>query len=547
MPPADEPSPHRTVGDALLEQLAAHGVEVCFGVPGVHNLPFWSGTGPRVVGVRHEQAAGYAADAAARATGGLGVALTTTGPGFANALAAFGEAWASFSPMLLISSETPLGPRRSSGHDDGLLHGMRSQADVVVHGFGARAVSARSGTEALAALPDLAAHTLATGRPSYLGVPADVLASEWARPVPPPMTVPRTRPHQEAVRTATAALQGRRVALWLGARAVPAEAAVRRLAQRLGALVVPTYQARGLLADLPGTVVAPPHEAAVAAAVASCDVLLVVGDDLHGMTTRNWRMPVPSTVIALTDDLHGSLGDYDLEARVHGDVALTVEALLEALGPGDGPTPPRGEDLTAAVLADVAADERTASAAAFLATVDAGWPAEGAVVVDMCVAGYWLGGYSRQPRARRLQYPVGWGTLGYGLPAAIGPAALGVPTLAVVGDGGAAMGLGELATYAQERLPVALLVVSDGGYGMLRYDQDVAGDPHRGVDLVEPRWEHLAEAFDMSFVRTADPGPGLAEALAAARDGVARGERWLVLLEHRFHPPRTTSPRWREA
>ena len=61
-----------TVADALLDGLAAHGVEVCFGVPGVHNLPFWVGAGtagrPRIVGVRHEGAAGYAADAAARTT-----------------------------------------------------------------------------------------------------------------------------------------------------------------------------------------------------------------------------------------------------------------------------------------------------------------------------------------------------------------------------------------------------------------------------------------------------------------------------------------------
>jgi acetolactate synthase-1/2/3 large subunit len=109
------------------------------------------------------------------------------------------------------------------------------------------------------------------------------------------------------------------------------------------------------------------------------------------------------------------------------------------------------------------------------------------------------------------------------------------------------MGLGELATYTQERLPIALLVVSDGGYGMLRYDQTVAGDPHRGVDLVEPRWEDLASAYGLTCVRTDDPGAGLARALAQAGDGVMRGEQWMVVLEQAFHPPRTTSPRWRES
>ncbi len=540
-----------SVGEALLDQLADHGVEVCFGVPGVHNLAFWVGAGvgrrPRVVGVRHEQAAGYAADTGARASGGLGVALTTTGPGFANALAAFGEAYARFSPVVLISSETPVAPRRTSGHDDGLLHGMRSQADVIAHGFGARAVSSRTAQEALAALPELAAHALAAGRPVYLGVPADVLASEWAGDVPGPVAVPLTAPDATTIEALARTLRGRCVTIWLGARAVPAESGVRRLAERLGALVVPTFQARGMLADYAGTVVAPPHEPLVAEAIAACDVLLVVGDDLHGMTTRNWRMPVPPTIVAITDDVDASLGDYDLAVRAVGDVGLAVDALLGALGTGEPVTAPDGEALTRAVLDEVRADGRTSAAAAFVATVEESWPLDGALVVDMCIAGYWLGGYSRQGRSGRLQYPVGWGTLGFGLPAAIGPAALGIPTLAVVGDGGAAMGLGELATYAQEGLPIALLVVSDGGYGMLRYDQTVAGDPHRGVDLVEPRWEHLAAAYGFTAVRTDDPGAGLARAVAAAREGLNRGERTLVVLEQEFHPPRTTSPRWREA
>jgi acetolactate synthase-1/2/3 large subunit len=405
------------------------------------------------------------------------------------------------------------------------------------------------------AVPRLVAHALANGRPVYLGVPADILASTWAGPDPTPAAGvggsddahAHTPPAPDQVAAVADAVRDRTIALWLGARAVAAEDEVRRLAQRLGALVVPTYQARGMLADLVGTVGAPPHEPAVAAQIAARDVLLVVGDELAGMTTRNWRMPVPPTVVAITDDEEASLGDYPLAARVVGDVATSVTALLDVLGDTDSAPPmPDGGALASAVRDDVAGDPTTAAASAFLTSVDEGWPDSGAVVVDMCIAGYWIGGYSRQRRARRLQYPVGWGTLGFALPAAIGPAALGIPTLAVVGDGGAAMGIGELATYAQERLPVALLVVTDGGYGMLRFDQAVAGDQPRGVTLVEPHWEDLAAAYDLKVVRTDDPGQGLARALAQARNGLTCGERWMVVLEAAFHPPRTTSPRWRE-
>ena len=95
--------------------------------------------------------------------------------------------------------------------------------------------------------------------------------------------------------------------------------------------------------------------------------------------------------------------------------------------------------------------------------------------------------------------PVGWGTLGYALPAAVGAAAgTGRPVLAVCGDGGAAYALPELATLVQERLPVCVLVVDDQGYGMLRFDQARAGHALRGVDLEGPDWLALGTAYGVS-------------------------------------------------
>ena len=111
----------------------------------------------------------------------------------------------------------------------------------------------------------------------------------------------------------------------------------------------------------------------------------------------------------------------------------------------------------------------------------------------MAIPGYWYGGYGRVAGPRRLQYPIGWGTLGYALPAAIGAAcARDRPVLAVCGDGGFMYAVGELAVLREQDLPVTVLVVDDGGYGMLRYDQDRAGDAHRGVDLFRPDFAALA-------------------------------------------------------
>ena len=119
-----------TGGEALVAGLRELGVEVAFGLPGVHNLAAWRAfpdSGVRLVGVRHEQAAGYAADGYARATGRLGVALTTTGPGAANVVAATGEAWSAHSPLLVIATDIPLSAR-VAGHFRGVLHETTDQA-----------------------------------------------------------------------------------------------------------------------------------------------------------------------------------------------------------------------------------------------------------------------------------------------------------------------------------------------------------------------------------------------------------------------------------
>src|SRR5215210_7307551 len=116
----------------IVDLLERRGVEVCFGLPGVHNLALWEALREspiRLVGVRHEQAAAFAADGYARATGSVGVALTTTGPGAANTLGAVGEAWASRSPVLVIATDIPSALRRP-GVYRGVLHETDGQADM---------------------------------------------------------------------------------------------------------------------------------------------------------------------------------------------------------------------------------------------------------------------------------------------------------------------------------------------------------------------------------------------------------------------------------
>ena len=92
---------------------------------------------------------------------------------------------------------------------------------------------------------------------------------------------------------------------------------------------------------------------------------------------------------------------------------------------------------------------------------------------------------------------------------------------------------------------MTVLVVDDGGYGMLRYDQRVFGHPERGVDLFTPDWAALAGAFGIGTEQVDHAGQ-VGGALARAHEANLRGEPRLVVWPHRLFPPRTQSPRWFE-
>ncbi|HYN75138.1 MAG TPA: thiamine pyrophosphate-binding protein, partial [Candidatus Limnocylindria bacterium] len=257
-------TPDEAAAARILDLFGAAGVRTAFGLPGVHNLSFWraspSGARPRILPVRHEQTTVYAADGLARATGGLGLALTTTGPGAANAVAAFGEAAVSHSPVVLVASEAPLRVRRP-GVGRGALHEMPDQSALFTP-LAKAVLSATDADEAVAMAADalLLARTAPAG-PVYLGVPSDVLA-DAAGPGPRVREPVRAVPDLRAVETAAALLATtRKVVIWAGGGCVASggEQAVTDLAWRLGAPVITTYAARGLLGvDHPLLVDAPP-------------------------------------------------------------------------------------------------------------------------------------------------------------------------------------------------------------------------------------------------------------------------------------------------
>ena len=560
-------SEQRTVGTAILEMLGAQGVDTVFGLPGVHNLAFWSSepdsggsaaapgqpdsggsaAAPghvRIVGVRHEQACVYAADGYARATGRLGVALTTTGPGAINALAAFGEAAVSGVPVLLISSDVSTALRSPEG-PRGILHEMGDQAAPFA-ALDRPARTVTSADEALTAVAESMSLAMSAPRgPAYVGIPSDILNAPWDGPLPDVPASCSVSPVGAQVDVlAHLIAESPRVVIWSGGgvaqRGDHGHAAVRALAERLGAPVVTTYAGRGVLAGHPLAIETSTHEPEVEAVIASADLLLVIGSGFDAMHTKNWKMSMPARRAAIS--LGAEIGrTIDWDVLVEADLVAAIDVLLHQL-PTESRQPWAPTDLRDRVQARLRSDERTLPAVEFVSAVDS-WPEQGAIVTDMCIPGYWTSSHGRQPRPRRMLNPVGWGTLGYAHPAAIGPAAAGIPTLAVCGDGGPMFALGELASLVQEQLPVTLLVVDDGGYGMLRFDQQVFGHPERGVDLVTPDWQMLAGSFGIAFAEVGNAD----ELRAALADAAARSGPTLILQRTLFYPPASTIPRWFES
>lgn len=542
-------APTTTAAVRLVQALEQLGVELAFGLPGVHNLSIWNALSRskiRLVGVRHEQAAVYAADGFARTTGRLGVALVTTGPGAANTLGATGEAMASGSPVLVIATDIPSVLRRE-GVYRGVLHETRDQAAM----FGPVTKSARrvDSAEAIGSAvleSGLLACKAASG-PVYLGVPTDLLTREVGEPagtVAEPAAVAAWSP-EECDRAAELLSGAQRPLIWAGGGSLRADAGalVGELALALAAPVMTTYMSRGLLGpEHPCAVPGPVHAPEVGQLWDEADVVLAIGTDFDGMMTQNWLMPAPPVMIAINVDAAEAGKNYACEIALVGDARAVLEDLLPRVSPRRGlaELQRRLSSIASAVTRSVTSEDE--QAAAFLELMERVLPADAVVVADMCIPGYWLAGFRRVPLPRRLAYPVGWGTLGFAFPASLGAGLAGAgPTICVAGDGGFLFACGELATVAEARIPVTIVVVDDGGYGMLRFDQTQAGDEPFGVDLAGPDFAALASSFGVPAITVEGFGAGFESALARS---LATGGPQMIVVNATLKPPPTTSPRW---
>jgi acetolactate synthase-1/2/3 large subunit len=537
-------------GSLVVRALAQAGVEVVFGLPGVHNLAIWRALADspiRLVGVRHEQAAAYAADGYARTSGRPGVALVTTGPGAANAVGATGEAWACGSPIVVIATDIPAALRQP-GVYRGVLHETTDQAALFGPVTKAQLRLSDAGLIEAMIASALQIAQLPPSRPVYLEIPTDLLSAAAPEGVEPEMREYEWRaelPEADLEPALELIAEAERPLIWAGGGAMRAGGgeAVGELAQRISAPVITTYQAAGLLGpEHPCDVGLPPFVPECGELWDDADLVIAIGSDLDGTSTQNWAQPQPKRMLAINVDADDAMKNYQPDVVLVGDARVVTEALAER-APEDG-----GVSALASHLERMREetwlrlDREEPAATEFLRSVARALPDDAVIVCDMCIPGYWLGGFYRPPAPRRLLYPLGWGTLGCAFPQALGAALAGAgPAVSFSGDGGFLYAVGELATMAQEQIPLTAVIVDDGGYGMLRYDQRVKGDPTYGVDLETPDFEALVKTFGIE----AETVEGLGDRFGAALAHHVRNDRPSALIaKAAIDPPPNTSPRW---
>jgi len=519
-----------TVGDLVAEFLAALGVRTAFGIVSVHNVPVLDALGRRnairFVPARGEMGGGHMADAYARVSGGLGVLITSTGPGAANAVPALVEAWFAGSPVLHITGQTatPL-----IGRDTGAVHDLPGQGAMlaaVCKSVHRPLVAEQVFGLLLAAVTD----ALSPRRgPVTVELPADLQRQEVARP--PALDrielhLRRVVPLEAELDAAAELLAGsRRPMLWLGNGATEAGAEARALLE-LGFGAVSSWNGRGIVPeDHPRTLGALHGNGSpeIEAFYDTVDVMVVVGSRLRGHETLDGTLRLPRRRVQVDLDPKANGRSYKSELFVQGDAALVLAGLARRLAGRMAVDPAFGDDLAAARERAAAAYRASLGPyASFPAQLRQAMPRDAVWVRDATVAGAtWAHRLMPVYGPRDSVHPVGAG-IGPGLPLGIGAAlavgALGRKTVMLAGDGGFAVNMTELWTAAQEQADLCIIVMNDGIYAAIGHIQDAFQGGRRFFgELRGPDLEGLAALAGMPFWRVNQPdefGDCVARAIA---------------------------------
>ena len=529
-----------TVAELLIEALAEHGVTQVWGVVGDALNPVTDAIRreDRIewVGVRHEEAGAFAASAQAQLTGRLGVCMGTVGPGAIHLLNGLYDAKKSHAPVLAICGQVPreeLGSDFFQEVDNDVLF-----ADVTVFNQTVTRV------DQLPLVIEQAANAaLQQGGVAVLTLPGDVGGLEVPKKTAVPKFVdafPEVVPNADAVRTAAAALNAAEsVTLLVGQGAREARPELLELAGRLNAPMVLTLKAKeGLESDnefevgQSGLIGNP----ATKVAFDGCDALFLVGTDFP---YREF-LPAGKTVVQL-DVRGGHIGRRTpVDHALVGDSRLGLQALLPLLEPKEDRslleksrttyddwregqqrfTDPDYERKPAGLLRrKVDNPDSRIRPELVAAAIDRHATADAIFTADTGMSVVWLSRFVRMTGERRLVGSFNLGSMANAMPQALGASALdrSRQVVALCGDGGLSMLMGDLITAVTHRLPVKLVVFDNGRLGMVKLEMEQVGLPEYGTVLHNPDFAKVAEAVGMRGIRVERP-----DAVdAALRDALA--------------------------
>lgn len=509
-------------GQAVVAALEALGVRCVFGVPSQQNLALYDALSRseriRVVGTRHEAGAVHAADGYARATGLLGVAIVSTGPGTANAVNGLYEAGFASSPVMLITTQID---REHLGKGKGFIHDAEGQLPMLqsVTRRTERVLHADELYDAVIRL----ARDIVSGRPQpgAIEIPTDLLAAPARGDFPSPRPAVSAAPCAEAVQAAAALISAaRRPIVWLGGGCVRSGSgeAVRRFVEHLGAPVVTTPNGRSALAtDHELVVGSATHYPAFRTLLEEADLVLAIGTRFQAVPSGFWTLPLGRHLVQVDIDPAMIGRNYPVAASVIGDAAATMDALRAALHAGS--VDPDFLRLAAEVRGQIAEDSarRIGSDHVRLCDIlDEALPQDRIIVCDATMVANTWGTYRLPVRTfRGFMYSTSL-AIGPALPLAIGAAVgSGKRTVAIHGDGGVMLNIGELATAVETGAPMTLLVFNNQGYGVLKLLQERAGVAPYAVDLHTPDFVGIGRAMGMPAERVDSPET-FREALARA-------------------------------
>lgn len=511
----------RTGGHVVVESLRALGAPCVFGLPGVHALPIWEGlreSDVRAYGFRTELNAGFAAAGFAHVTGRPAPLVVSTGPGALNSLTALMEAATSHLPVVAISSQIPaelIGKRRGYLHE--LPDQVASFAPVV------KWTGSAASAEAIPAVIAEAWRRALTppSGPTYVEIPQDVLArtsglgevESLDGDAPAPAGAPAGA-IAEAARLLSSLPDP---VIWAGGGVLRSGAwkELAELAEKLDAPVATTYMGKGSFPeDHPLAVGSACESPALHRLLGEAGVVLCVGTELGSETTGNYTLRFKGQLIQVDADASRIGATYPALAVV-GDAAATLRELVALVADrrgGNGVA--RARETRKATIPQGGRELE----AGLLRAIRSALPRDAVTAWDMTILGYIAAAHHTVFEPRTFLYPLGSGTLGFAWPAALGARAAlpSTPVLAVVGDGGFMYGIPELASARQHGLAAKLLLIDDGGYGILREYQRQSFDVTTGVDLVEPDFLALVASFGLP-VRLTSPA-NLARDLAWALD-----------------------------